>query len=94
MCTIKKKLILLYLACIIIFGMFFTPVYSVWGNDNSINGISFEPIWQVVNTQSMVNGYTPRFELCVNRIIYEFVLLTIIFIGIYFVVDLKSKKNI
>lgn len=92
----QKILLYAYLFIISILGIFFVPCYTAWGNPDEKNvfGLEIVPVWKLTDKTIQMNGMPIRYELCVSRIIYQFLLITLIMCIAYLIIYAASKKRI
>lgn len=87
---IRRALFGAYLTIIFVIGVLFVPIRAVWGPENQVEYTNYVPIWLLEKMNYTINGYILRYELCVGRIMFELLLLTIIFLVVYFI----CKENL
>lgn len=74
--------------------LLFVPVYEIWGSQEKyVEGLEYHPIWILMNNNHIINGFSPRYELCIDRCIYQIVILTMIAVVIYLIFHSINKNK-
>lgn len=95
--TVKKVLFVIYIVIIGILGVFFVPcnLVSGYGENLEIISAEFVPIWKLIDQTQLVGGNYPRYELILPRVLYTFVIVTLIMFLVYLLFDeTDNRKNI
>jgi hypothetical protein len=95
MSNMSKKLWSIYTIILLVVGVFFVPNYLMYGYgaDSNIVSVEYVPIWKLKDLGTVVNDSFLRYELCLPRIIYTLVIVTVIFVALHFTFYKKDKKD-
>lgn len=93
---LRRIVLLAYAVTIYIVGVYNVPVRAMW-DETEVRSLEYVPIWELINKKITANGFIVRYELCISRVIYQFALITIIAVALYFafgkVSDSIKKKS-
>lgn len=90
----RRILLCIYSLIIFIVGVYYIPCYLVFGTgvNKHIEKLKYVKIWELIDESKMINDTVLRYELCISRVIYQFLIISIIMIALYLVLG-NIKKD-
>ncbi|BBH24124.1 hypothetical protein Back11_54690 [Paenibacillus baekrokdamisoli] len=90
---INKTLLSIYGIMLLLIGVLLVPYHIVGGRGNeiTISDAKYAPIWKLMNGRDEINGFHPIYELQIQRLLYEILILTLIFLVLYLLLKKHEK---
>jgi len=92
--NIKKILLTTYIVIMFLCDVFFVPVAQVWGPDKNIMSLKYKPLWDLTEQNSTMNGFIIINELCLDRIIIQTIIITLLTFSFYLLFLSNDKIGI